>query len=125
MEWPGILAWMIDGCLAWYRDGLNPPAAVIEATKAYLEVQDALAAWLAECCEVRLGPDGFEDTASRLFGSWKAYAERTGEPPQSQKAFAPKLEARGFQRYRRKDARGYRGLRLAETPAEPHWTDRG
>jgi putative DNA primase/helicase len=123
VEWSGILAWMIKGCLAWQRQGLEPPEAVTDATEAYLEVQDALAAWLAECCEVR---DGFEDTSSRLFASWKAYAERAGEPTQSQKAFAPKLEARGFQRYRTKDARGYRGLRVKqETPPEPHWTNRG
>jgi putative DNA primase/helicase len=97
--------------------------AVTEATKAYLEVQDALSAWLAEYCEFGAS---FEDTAARLFGSWKAYAERTGEPAQSQKAFAPKLEARGFQRYRTTEARGYRGLRLkSELAPEPHWTDRG
>ena len=28
-EWPAILRWMIDGCIAWQRDGLNrrPPCA--------------------------------------------------------------------------------------------------
>jgi hypothetical protein len=25
LEWPGILRWMINGCLAWQRDGLAPP----------------------------------------------------------------------------------------------------
>ena len=27
-EWPGILAWMIDGCLAWQEQGLDPPESV-------------------------------------------------------------------------------------------------
>ena len=31
-EWGGILQWMIDGCLEWQREGLNPPDAVREAT---------------------------------------------------------------------------------------------
>ena len=31
-EWPGILQWMIEGCLAWQRDGLSPPAIVRDAT---------------------------------------------------------------------------------------------
>jgi putative DNA primase/helicase len=26
-EWPGILAWAINGCLEWQRIGLAPPAA--------------------------------------------------------------------------------------------------
>ena len=30
-EWPGILQWMIDGCLDWQADGLRPPEAVREA----------------------------------------------------------------------------------------------
>ena len=50
-EWPAILAWMIAGCLAWQRERLNPPAAVRDATAAYLDAQDALAAWIEECCE--------------------------------------------------------------------------
>jgi putative DNA primase/helicase len=35
-EWPGILRWLVDGCLAWQREGLSAPAAVRNATSAYL-----------------------------------------------------------------------------------------
>src|SRR5262249_36928820 len=38
-EWPGILAWMIDGCIEWQRCGLAPPEAVTSATAAYLEAE--------------------------------------------------------------------------------------
>ena len=51
-EWPGILHWMIEGCLQWQRDGLAPPAIVTAATAAYLEAEDAIAAWIADCCEI-------------------------------------------------------------------------
>jgi putative DNA primase/helicase len=34
-EWPGILRWMIQGCLEWQRLGLAPPQAVRDATAAY------------------------------------------------------------------------------------------
>src|SRR4051812_41019570 len=40
-EWPGILAWAIAGCLEWQRIGLAPPCAVVDATKEYLEAEDA------------------------------------------------------------------------------------
>ena len=37
-EAPAILRWCIDGCLAWQRVGLQPPAIVTEATAAYFEI---------------------------------------------------------------------------------------
>jgi putative DNA primase/helicase len=51
-EWPGILTWAIEGCLAWQRQGLNPPAAVIDATEEYFTDYDTLGRWLAERCEL-------------------------------------------------------------------------
>ena len=33
VEWPGILRWLIDGCLAWQRVGLVRPPVVIGATQ--------------------------------------------------------------------------------------------
>ena len=41
-ELPGILAWAIEGCLAWQREGLNPPLLVREATADYLAAEDAI-----------------------------------------------------------------------------------
>jgi putative DNA primase/helicase len=73
-EWPGILAWMIEGCLAWQREGLNSPKAVTEATKAYLEAQDSIVAWLDECCE--LHPGAWE-RQQQLFASWKTWPSVT------------------------------------------------
>ena len=37
-EWPGILAWMIQGCTSWLEVGLAPPEIVTEATAAYLRI---------------------------------------------------------------------------------------
>ena len=50
-EWPAILRWMIDGCLAWQRDGLVRPKIVIEATEEYFTEQDIIRLWVEECCE--------------------------------------------------------------------------
>ena len=49
-EWPGILQWIVDGCVEWQRDGLQPPQAVTEATSDYLDSQDLVGQWLTECC---------------------------------------------------------------------------
>jgi putative DNA primase/helicase len=120
-EWPAILRWMLDGCRAWQEVGLKPATAIVDATDSYLEAQDALAAWLEQCCEVK---STFTDTSSRLYGSWKAWAERNGEEPGSQKVFAPLLEKKGFRRYRKKAERGYMGLRVIPNVPLPSWSDR-
>ena len=28
-EWPGILSWLIEGCLEWQTEGLRPPQVVL------------------------------------------------------------------------------------------------
>ena len=75
-EWSGILQWMIEGCVSWQELGLAPPKSVTEATTAYLESEDGLAAWMEEACE--RDSSAFE-TSSDLFTSWKTWAERSGE----------------------------------------------
>ena len=108
-EWPGILAWMINGCIAWQQDGLRPPEAVIAATAAYLEAEDAIAAWLEEAGE--RDPNAWEKS-SDLFASWVAWAKKAGEHVGTQKHFSQNLETRGLTFERRNYGRGFRGLRL-------------
>ena len=73
-EWPGILQWMIDGCVDWQERGLAPPEVVTAATAAYLEAQDSIAAWLDECCELRCQHLGaFTDAVRKLEGMGRAF----------------------------------------------------
>jgi putative DNA primase/helicase len=39
-EGPGILRWMIDGCLDWQKNGLIRPASIMRDTEDYLDGQD-------------------------------------------------------------------------------------
>ncbi len=69
-EGPGILNWLIAGCLAWQRDGLGEPAVVRDATDEYRADSDPLADFIAECCEsavtaVTRGSELFE-----AYGKW-------------------------------------------------------
>jgi putative DNA primase/helicase len=111
-ELPGILAWMIDGCIDWQRLGLAPPEIVTEATAAYLEAEDATAAWIEEAGD--RDPNAWEKSGD-LYASWVAWAKTAGEYEGTQKRFAQNLETRGFTYERRMTARGYRGLRLAKS----------
>ena len=118
-EWPGILDWMIRGCLQWQEKGLAPPEAVTAATAAYLEAEDAIAAWIEECCEIE--QDHWESSAD-LFSSWKMCAERAGENAGSAKRFGQALETRGILPHRKNCGRGFVGLRL-KREACSHWRD--
>jgi putative DNA primase/helicase len=108
-EWPGILAWMIEGCLIWQREGLVAPKIVVDATDEYLSWENAVERWLEESC-VR-DPTAWTATAD-LYGSWKTWAENNGEFAGSVKRFARMLEAQGFEPLRRKPVgRGFIGIR--------------
>ena len=54
-EGPGILRWLIDGCLEYQRVGLAPPKSVVAATDEYFQGEDDVANWIGERCEVDKG----------------------------------------------------------------------
>jgi putative DNA primase/helicase len=110
-EWPAILGWALKGCLEWQAQGLNPPAAVIEATAEYFDDEDSFGRWLGECC-VR---DSMAHEATRdLYAAWSAWAERSGMSAGSEPKFRGLLKARGFQSKRVPglNISGFLGIRL-------------
>lgn len=50
-EAPGILAWLVRGCLEWQRQGLNPPPVVRSATEEYRFSEDTIGEFLDACCQ--------------------------------------------------------------------------
>ena len=94
-EWPGILAWAIRGCLAWQRDGLQPPRAVVEATQHYREEMDLIGAWISERCMLAEAAKVQASVAHRDYSKW---IEDRGARAMSQMSFSRKLEERGYSR---------------------------
>jgi putative DNA primase/helicase len=121
-EWPGILEWMIEGALAWAEQGLRPPEAVTIATQAYLEAEDALSAWLDECCD-RGDPSAWEKTGI-LFASWRSWADKAGEHPGTMKRFVQNLETRGLTYERKMHGRGFLGVRVENSDEQDKWWER-
>ena len=114
-EWPGILAWAIEGCLEWQRIGLCPPKAVTDATESYLESEDILGEWIDECC---IRDANAWESSTALFNSWKGWAVGREEWIGSVKTFSARLEDRGEFKKRRnpeKTKHGFAGLRLKVT----------
>ena len=108
-EWPGIFNWAIDDCLEWQEQGLNPPKIVTEATEEYLDAQDTLRNWIAECLD---NTDPGADPYRELYTAWSQWCEESGERPGTRKAFSQALIDHGhFIRHTKKGS-VLRGLAL-------------
>jgi putative DNA primase/helicase len=110
-EYPGILAWLVRGCLEWQRVSLSPPAEVVASTRRYREEQDTIARWAQECCVIG---EALSSTAAALYASFVAWFSTQGEgKPVSQKSFGQQLGQHGY-RGSGGDARRYHGIALRE-----------
>jgi putative DNA primase/helicase len=109
-EREGILAWMVQGCLAWQREGLPLPEKVRAATRAYRASEDALSQFLAERC---LTVSGHSCRASHLYQAYKTWSEGLGEEAMSGKAFGNAMTERGHERYTN-NGTFYRGVVLRQ-----------
>jgi putative DNA primase/helicase len=97
-EAPGILAWMVRGCLSWQFGGLSVPDEVTAATGGYRAEMDVLGDFISECCIVTPGASA---AATDLYKNYTSWADENGEKrPFSQKVFGITLAERGFERTR-------------------------
>lgn len=108
-ECDGILAWALEGCLAWQRDGLQQPQCVQAATDEYFEAEDALGQWIEERCFVDRNARAL---VSDLYADWKVWAEERGEFVGAIKRFSDSLENRRFEKTRASTGRIFLGLSL-------------
>jgi putative DNA primase/helicase len=113
-EAPAILRWMIEGCLAWQKKGLNPPKSVREASEDYLSAEDVLGQWLEERCVVSRAIEG--TGSSVLYSDWRQWCERGGLPAGSSKAFSQNLSERGFAREHSRNGKIFKGIGLRAEP---------
>jgi putative DNA primase/helicase len=110
-EGPGILAWCVQGTLAWQRDGLQAPAIVLNATAEYQHESDPLADFLSECCEV--DPDA-EVRAAEFYASYGRWADR-GHLRREDRLTLTAFGRKATERFQKdSDRRGtvYRGVRV-------------
>ena len=110
-EWPGILAWAVNGCLRWQEKGIEPPEVVKKAGEGYREEEDPINSFLQECTvtgeEIKAG-------AATLYKAYRDHCERVGEYSLKQTAFGKLLKERGLEKTRQKQGNVYLGIGLIE-----------
>jgi putative DNA primase/helicase len=96
-EMPGILSWLVRGCLEWQQQGLRAPDAVLTATKEYRDEMDVIGDFVDGRCVLSETAMG---TAKELYESYESWCDDNGEKTISKKLFGMKLSERGFDKYR-------------------------
>ena len=92
-ELSGILNWMMDGAIAWWDQGLDPPAKVRTATEEYRKAEDLVQQFVDDRCDL----DDAAATLSReLYGAFNLWCDGQGiRRPISQRALAEELKRLG------------------------------
>jgi putative DNA primase/helicase len=95
VEFPGILAWAVQGCQDWLQNGLQPPAEVLEATEIYKKESDVLHEFIIERC-FRGRADKYKTILKELYKAYVAYCTENSERPLGKQNFSESLQERGI-----------------------------
>lgn len=87
-EYPGILWWMIRGCLEYQRVGLAEPDEVKGATQGYRREQDLVSDWLEARCVVGAG---YWASTQDLYRSYSEWCRDANLRPMSLPSFTTRL----------------------------------
>jgi phage/plasmid-associated DNA primase len=113
-ELPGILAWIVRGCLLWQAEGLGMPQAVRGATENYRQDSDRLREFFDERCIVE---PAASVSSKELYEAYTEWTREAGERELSKAAIGLLLAERGFAAVRVAAQRRWKGLRL-RTPLD-------
>jgi len=90
-ELPGILAWLVRGCLEYQSLGLIAPAAIVAATEEYRDEEDTTGMYIAERTISR---DGATVKSSKLYQDYAGWCKENGMQPMSVTAFGKWVKKR-------------------------------
>ncbi len=91
-ESDGILNWMIQGWMLYRQEGLNPPAAVLNATREYEESSDKIGRFVSECLE----PSEKNTPAKLVYETFQKWCDASGCGTESKSNFFSELKAKGL-----------------------------
>lgn len=96
-EAPGILRWIVEGCMAWVWEGLHSPGAVLDATQDYREDMDPFSEFIRARCDVN---PNLTVLSSELYKAYQDYCEKEKVKPASKTRFGLYLVERNFKKGR-------------------------
>lgn len=110
-ELPGVLAWMVEGCVRWQREGLRVPPGMSAAVEAYRRDTDLMGEWLRLHC---INSPHAETPVSALFHSYERFLRDGNMKAPSRNAFGRQLVSRGYRKRESNSQSLYSGLVLRD-----------
>lgn len=93
-EAPGLLNWLVQGCIAWNRDGLQIPESCRAITADFRQESDELADFITE--KLSKDPDHY-CLKGEVYLAYKRWAEEGGLRPKTKRQLSTALQERGFE----------------------------
>lgn len=94
-EGGAILAWMIEGAIRYYKEGLQRSPLVEAANAEYFEANDLIQQWLNECCQIG---EECRVEGSVAYGNFVDWCTDQGfRHPISRMTFTAKLKSKGIE----------------------------
>lgn len=118
-ELPGILNWLIEGCIEWQQSGLIVPRSVLEATEEYRQEMNPIKQFIEDVCVM----GNFHVRVTDIWAAYNAWADDIGERHKlGHRAFNSRLESMGFARKPvwtspKKQEKCWTGIGLAANPS--------
>ena len=109
-EAPAILNWMLEGSIAWQREGLGIPKEVRDASEGYRKEMDVIEQFVADECIVG---EGEQVSANELFKTYQKWADDAGEYKMNKNKFGVKMKDK-FESKRTNTGIQYIGINLRQ-----------
>ena len=108
-ELPGILAWAVQGCLEWKRNGLGSPQTVLAATLN----TERNPTWLEGSYQKDAFPGKeYSVSGNALYSAYVQFCQQQGEKFLANNLFAAQIAKRGIEKKRTRGGFVYQGLGL-------------
>ena len=108
-EAEGILAWLVEGAVKYYAEGLKEPRNFKDAYKAYKRFEDAIGSFIDECVEYS---DGEEISANKLYEAYLEYCSFNNCRVESQTVFGRRMSKTKYVKHKRSSGYVYQGAKL-------------
>lgn len=110
-ESAGIMSWLVEGALKWFKHGLDhyEPEIIRNFAEEMFEAMDPTAAFLKE--KTTNDPNALI-AKNTLYEAYSSWAKVIGNPVESKVKFGALIKTKGYLEYRRNSGRFWKGLTL-------------
>ena len=97
---PSILRWMVEGCLAWQQQGINPPDAVLAAVDKLAKENDYMAQFAEDCLDYHPDIPGTRIPCSEVYNAfcwwWSENRDTVEQRTPALKSLTSQLRDKGY-----------------------------